>query len=470
MALLRVVTTIFIVIEDIEEESWRAEESKIKKKMSSSVHHQAAIRRLEALFRDVKLEQDHHQHRVTSPDIRIDRKIVDKCCDIHGKHAKENCTYRRVSLSNVLNPRKDTIGRRDSWNVSNATLGRRSSLGLPMSPPKREIHPSTFPNTLRRNPLAASTGTINHFRKDSHANTLTSSLTRHEPIGRSMGCLKKDTLTSYNSPLRRDYVAKSMTSLPRPGPRRDSLNVTSSKNLSSLFGTSPSSLQSPSKSNLGSTTGSINSRSGSSGNLKSCIAGSNGNLRGHLSVTLKSDPLHGSNGNLRKDDPKLSVSTFPSYYGTARRASIDRRRFSTDSLENLKRNSWDTGRRGSSGSSGGWDDPIWEEGSHNNTNKVNQHPEMINYWAKQSIIESAKWDVRFSSFEVLRDWCSGSAGGFTSLSIPCKAWTGHAWGLVISQLKWESDTQYCESAVVLPDWEASRRIHATDFSSSDKNS
>lgn len=37
------------------------------------------------------------------------------------------------------------------------------------------------------------------------------------------------------------------------------------------------------------------------------------------------------------------------------------RRFSTDSLETNRRNSWDPSRRGSSGSSIGWDDPIWED-------------------------------------------------------------------------------------------------------------
>jgi hypothetical protein len=38
------------------------------------------------------------------------------------------------------------------------------------------------------------------------------------------------------------------------------------------------------------------------------------------------------------------------------------RRFSTDSLDSLRRNSWDpSNRRGSSGSSAGCEDPIWEE-------------------------------------------------------------------------------------------------------------
>lgn len=43
------------------------------------------------------------------------------------------------------------------------------------------------------------------------------------------------------------------------------------------------------------------------------------------------------------------------------------RRFSTDSLDSIRRNSWDTNRRESSGSSAGFEDPIWEE---NNTSEV----------------------------------------------------------------------------------------------------
>ncbi|XP_034938704.1 WD repeat-containing protein 47 isoform X3 [Chelonus insularis] len=311
----------------------------------SSLHQQAAIRRLEALFRDVKIEQDNHNKNQV---IRIERKI-DRCCDIHGKHAKENCTNRRGSL-NALYPRKDSLNRRDNFSLSGNTLGRRSSLGFSSSSLKKEIHPSSFPNTLRRDPLAASTGAINHFKKDTYSS---SPFLRHESVGRSIGCLKKET-TSYNAPLRRDYVAKSMTSLQRTGTRRDSLE-SANNNISSLF-----SVSSNSPGSFKANTDDFSSRSVSNGNLKSCLAGSNGNLRSNLSVTLKSDPLHGSNGNLKKDKLSSSVGNFYNY--TNKRGSIDKKKFSTDSLDNLKRNSWDPGRRNSSGSSGGWDDPIWEEG------------------------------------------------------------------------------------------------------------
>ncbi|XP_017881853.2 uncharacterized protein LOC108625980, partial [Ceratina calcarata] len=304
-----------------------------------SAHQQAAIRRLEALFRDVKLEQQQN-----NPEI-VKLEIDSSCCDIHGKHAKENCWNRRGSVGNAYQTRRDSFGRRDGY--PGTSPSRRGSLGLPMSPPKKELHPSCFPNTLRKNPLVSSMSSINHTKKDIHASTLSNSSLRRDPVGRSMGCLKKDTMSNYNSPLRRDYVAKSMTSLQRPPSRRDT------SNLSSLFASSPLS-QSPLKSSLSSSNSDLKARSTS--NLKSCLAGSSGNLRSNLNVTLSTDHSMGSNGNLKKDG-KFATPV------SGRRGSYDRRRLSTDSLDNTKRNSWDPGRRGSSGSSGGWDDPIWEEGT-----------------------------------------------------------------------------------------------------------
>lgn len=303
--------------------------------MSATAHQQAAIRRLEALFRDVKLEQQHQ----CSPEV-VKVEVDSSCCDIHGKHAKENCWNRRSSMSSAQSSRRDSLGRRDSH--LGTSPSRRGSIGLPMSPPRKELHPSSFPNTLRKNPLGSSMGAINHSKKDSYT-TIGSAALRRDPIGRSMGCLKKDTATNYNSPLRRDYVAKSMTSLQRPSQRRDA------NTLSSLFATSPT-LKTSLKSGLSASNSDLKTNSAS--NLKSCFAGSSGNLRGNLNVTLSAD-LTGSNGNLRKDRLALPIS--------GRRGSYDRRRLSTDSLDNTKRNSWDPGRRGSSGSSGGWDDPIWEE-------------------------------------------------------------------------------------------------------------
>lgn len=79
--------------------------------------------------------------------------------------------------------------------------------------------------------------------------------------------------------------------------------------------------------------------------LKSCL--NTGTVRGHFSVTLKNEPSYGKS--------KLGQSA-------GRRGSFEKlKRFSIDSLDNSRRNSWDAGRRGSTGSSGGWDDPIWED-------------------------------------------------------------------------------------------------------------
>ncbi|XP_063987135.1 WD repeat-containing protein 47 isoform X4 [Diachasmimorpha longicaudata] len=274
-------------------------------------HQQAAIRRLEALFRDVKLQDD-------TCEVRIDRKI-DRCCHIHGKHFKENCTNRRSSV-NTTSPGRDNLN----------FLGRRSSLGV-TSTMKKEIHPSLFPSTLRRDPLTASMGTINHARKDSH------SPLKKNPMGSSMGCLKKDNFGSFSSSLRRDYVAKSMTSLQRPPMQKDSVDGGNR-----CLDNSVSQKIHGNQDLLGSV---------STGNLKSCISGANRNARGNLSVKLSSDALHRSDDNFKKNQSG-------SLYG---QGSSDRRRYSTDSLDGFKRHSWDTGRRGSSGSSGGWDDPIWEE-------------------------------------------------------------------------------------------------------------
>lgn len=315
--------------------------------MSTSA--QAAIRRLEELFRDVKLEQLQNNPELIKHEIKID-----KCCEVHGKHAKENCWNRRGSLGNLHHAtRKDSFGR-DSYSYTATSPTGRGSLNIPMSPPKRELHPSTFPSTLRKNPLGSSMSAINNTRKDLFSNTIGGSPLRRDPIGRSMGCLRKDAISSYNSPLRRDYVAKSMTNLQRPATmRRDA-----APNLASLFAT-PADPRANLRTGLSSSNVDLKARSYSNGNLKSCLAGSSGNLRSHLNVTLSGDPSSSSiSGSLRRPDGKSSMPL-----SSGRRGSYDRRRLSTDSLDNLKRNSWDPGRRGSSGSSGGWDDPIWEEGS-----------------------------------------------------------------------------------------------------------
>lgn len=82
---------------------------------------------------------------------------------------------------------------------------------------------------------------------------------------------------------------------------------------------------------------------------------------GFTSSNLRKDSISSSVGSLRRDSFTSSRRDSISSTTSSRRDSISRRRFSTDSLEGLKRSSFDSGRRGSTGSSGGWDDPIWEE-------------------------------------------------------------------------------------------------------------
>lgn len=286
--------------------------------MSSS--QQAAIKRLESLFRDVQVS---HPHVVS-----IQRRMDKSCCDIHGRSNsyKENCANNRslsgskVSLGTILS----SSGRTSPASI--ITTSRRN-----YSPPKKEIHPSSFPNTLRRNQLNSSSSSNNKYSS--------STLPRHNRDFRSPSPNSqqlKDTATAYNSPLRRDYVAKSMTSLSRPlTPSRSDSPVRAT----SSFLTDTATIRTNLSQNLSNNKSTPNI-------LKSCLAGSNvGHHKSNLSLRIQESPV-----------------SFGDKVPSVTRRSYERRRlFSSDSLENLKRNSWDPSRRGSSGSSGGWDDAIWEE-------------------------------------------------------------------------------------------------------------
>jgi hypothetical protein len=205
----------------------------------------AAVRRLEALFNDVRLDA-----QPSSNHVRLQTRSDRKTCDVHGsgKHKINGYGVRRGSMGSILHNRRESVGpRRESMPALNSSSGhrRKDSLSLPISPPRKDYleHPSAFPSILR---------------KDS--------------LGSSMGCLRRDPV---GVPLHREAM--------------------------------------------------------------------------------------GSTGSLRKDsvgNRKDSLGTLN--YGR-RDSYAARRRFSTDSLDGVRRNSWDPGRRGSSGSSIGWDDPIWEE-------------------------------------------------------------------------------------------------------------
>lgn len=85
---------------------------------------------------------------------------------------------------------------------------------------------------------------------------------------------------------------------------------------------------------------------------KSELGSSMGSLKKDANIWGRRDSLNGTNNNnntLKKD--------FLQVPSAGRRNS---RRLSNDSLDG-RRNSWDPSRRGSSGSSCGWDEPIWED-------------------------------------------------------------------------------------------------------------
>lgn len=283
-------------------------------------HQYSAICRLEALFNDIKIDQDG----------KIKEENDKKCCNIHGKHSKENCVTRRGSL-NVLYPSAKSQNSIDTFN-------RRSSLNLPNLSIKKEMHPSFFPNTLRRDSLTASTGTISQFRRHPTANLGASLVKNSNSIS-----MQKDKFGSLNSSLRQDSTASSMINL-----QGTSEHVENKRQGDQLFNES---LHANLYSNNDTINDGFTSINKPNGNLRSCIAGSRGDSKGNFNVVIKSDPLFES-GHSKKN---LTVDF------NKRRGSIDMRRFSTDSLDNNSRYPWNTNRRECPESSGNWDDVISEE-------------------------------------------------------------------------------------------------------------
>lgn len=209
----------------------------------------SAIKRLEALFQDVKLDSKKHQDVLVEVETKHSAK-----CDVHKNTRRGSLgstlhlTNRRDSLGNVVSQKRDwhhpgyfgNVGpRRESMPALNnqSLYRRRESFGIPLNPPKKELeHPSQFNSTLR--------GDISSFANNKNNNN------------------------NNNN---------------RWSEKRNSLG------------------------------GSMSSLNG----------------KNYLQV------------------PGINM----------RRNS---RNYSTDSLDG-KRNSWDPGRRGSSGSSCGWEEPIWED-------------------------------------------------------------------------------------------------------------
>ncbi|XP_018565337.1 WD repeat-containing protein 47 isoform X3 [Anoplophora glabripennis] len=149
--------------------------------MGTAINHAAAMKRLEALFNDTKLEPK----PVPEIQVEVDTKYSIKC-DVHGKNGSRrgslgsvmHITNRRDSLGNVVSQKREQafpagyfggngmLGpRRESMpalnNQSHYGYYRRGSLALPHNPPKREMeHPSQFASTLRKDPLGSSTGSL----------------------------------------------------------------------------------------------------------------------------------------------------------------------------------------------------------------------------------------------------------------------------------------------------------------------
>ncbi|XP_018324966.1 WD repeat-containing protein 47 isoform X5 [Agrilus planipennis] len=165
--------------------------------MGTVVDHIAAMRRLEALFDDVKLDPK------SPPQIMVEASH-NLNCNIHKKAPYKgsmasglNATGKRrastdhknlhVSFSTGVGPRRESM---PALNYSNINYRRRDSLNLPHNPPVRELeHPSNFPSTLRKDSTTTSTGSLS--RKNGNY--------RRDSFGGSMTTLRKDSGYNNNS-------------------------------------------------------------------------------------------------------------------------------------------------------------------------------------------------------------------------------------------------------------------------------
>lgn len=78
--------------------------------MSTAINHAAAIKRLEALFNDVKLDR-----KSPTPEIHVQVESKPNLkCDVHGKNGRRgsvgnvlHITNRRDSLGNIINQKRE---------------------------------------------------------------------------------------------------------------------------------------------------------------------------------------------------------------------------------------------------------------------------------------------------------------------------------------------------------------------------
>lgn len=154
----------------------------------SSINHAAAIKRLEALFTEIKLNNNNEKLKPAKSVPKIPDIVVtveskhDRKCSVHGTNGKRlsqisnrrgsvgnilHLTNRRDSLGNIISQRRESYGaRRESMPALNQIGTRRNSLSIPPSPPNKQLeHPSGFAATLRREGSASTTS----LRKDAYS-------------------------------------------------------------------------------------------------------------------------------------------------------------------------------------------------------------------------------------------------------------------------------------------------------------
>ncbi|XP_028134549.2 WD repeat-containing protein 47 isoform X4 [Diabrotica virgifera virgifera] len=180
--------------------------------MSTILDHASAIKRLDALFTETKLEPVQKPVPKPVPEIHVevDSKHNAKC-EVHGKNGRRDSfgsvlhiTNRRDSLGNVISrttepPDFFALGpRRESMPaLNNNGYSRRGSLVIPHNPPKKDMeHPSQFASTLRKDPI----GSSGSLRKDSLSH-------------RSMSALNNKNLLQVPNMMRRNSRNYSTDSL-----------------------------------------------------------------------------------------------------------------------------------------------------------------------------------------------------------------------------------------------------------------
>ncbi|KAL7297663.1 hypothetical protein TKK_0009329 [Trichogramma kaykai] len=282
-------------------------------------HQEAAIKRLEEMFKNVNVGQSTQKPTKTSRSIVRVETQIDKCCEIHGKNHKANCKNGRAQNA------KTTM----TTTVTTAVVApnnRRGSLNIPASPRPKDSHPSNFASTLRKD----------------------SAMNNNNNNNSSSAIGKKDHPHPPTSGLRRGSLNQSTSSL-----RSVSSSSSVSPKTATTTTTTPATAKSASKP--------INPKPILKRPAGRILA--NGTIAPVLSSTAKiKEKLNSSRGEAR------TFSGSPSTTTTTTRSSsalLNAQKFSADSLENLapKKITWDPERqrRGSVGSSGGYDDAIWEE-------------------------------------------------------------------------------------------------------------